>query len=143
MKQRALQIEDQKAIELVVGTPVIWTDKELQEEAQRSLTVRTQAEERNLTEQVLLQENYLRALVFLNLLTEVGISVETLEGNFEVRPLDAELMPPLAVKILHVMEQMPRPIEIQEWAILTPARKVDPYLAFKVTGRWYSVYQWE
>lgn len=142
MGQKALQVEDRRVLELVVGMPIVWTDEKLQKEAQKALTVRREVEERNLPQQVLLQENYLRALAFFNQLTEIGVSVKALEGNFEARSLNAELMPPLAVKILHAMSRMPHPIEIQEWAILTPARKVDPHLAFKVAERWYSVHQW-
>ncbi len=144
MVEKALQVQNQKTLELVVGMPIVWVNEELQGEAERALMVRKEAQMRKLPQQVGLQEDYLRALGFLNRLAETGISVETLEGSYNVYPLDAELMPPLAVGILHTMKTMPHPVEIEEWAILKPApRPRDPYLAFKVAGRWYSVHQWE
>lgn len=146
MTQKALQVRDQEVLEMVVGIPIVWTTEALQDEVESALTARQKALERSLPEQVHVQESYLRALAFLNRLAEIGVSAKPLDGYFDSHPLDAELMPPLAVKILYAMETMPHPVEIEEWAVLKPAQRrviTDPYLAFRIAGRWYSVYEWE
>lgn len=143
MTRKSLQLQQEAVLEMVVGFPISWFSSKLHDEAQKALTVREEALAKGLSKQAQLQENYIRALAFLNRLAEMGISVEILEGNYEFHRLDVEHMPPLAVKILHAMETMPHPVEIEEWAIAKPARRVvDPYLAFKVADHWYFVYQW-
>lgn len=139
-----LKTTDQREIEMVVGIPVAWTSEALGGEAQKALAVRREAGELGLKEQVQLQENYLRCLAFLNLMAGEGIMVQPLTITPEVQTLGSELIPPMGIRILAIAHSMKYPIEIEEWAILKPARKVlDPYLAFRVAGKWYSVFQWE
>lgn len=145
--QNGLQIRDAETLELIVGIPVAWTSETFRDEAEKALTVRKEAQELGLADQVLLQENLLRTLAFVNQLAREEILVQPLEGSFDMQSLGTELMPPTAVKVLHTAKTMPHPIEIQEWAILKPSRRTsaraDPYLAFRIAGQWYSIFQWE
>lgn len=139
---KTLTVQKQQALEQVLGTPVSWESLELRTEASRALEIRQQSLDRGLSKQVRLQENYLRALAFLNNLVVQGIRVTPLDGNYKVQNLGAQLLPPIGLKILQIMGEMDHPLKIEGWAILTPQRRVDPYLAFKIAGRWYSVLQW-
>lgn len=145
MADKALQLHDQKILERVVGFPVAWINEKLRGEVKETLELRQEALKGGLSEQALLRENYLRALAFLNELSRRinNISVEPLEGH-DLYALDTELIPYPGMKIIEVAESMPHPIQIEDWKILKPARRrVDPDLAFKVAGRWYSVLHWD
>jgi hypothetical protein len=96
------------------------------------------------------QKEQLKALVLVDLLTGAipRIEIRTLEtGRFRVRKFDEMTMPPLAVEMLSVLNRLPQPIQIDEWAILEeppsprPAPR-DPHLAFLIGKRWFSVYRW-